>query len=158
MTNYPNVLYSVVMLMQSPEPGNDRILGNLPAGPVWREDSEKAEVEHLSVSSRATEYRKGEDGCSHLQTRKPCPPHPPAPRSFKVGSTQNPRASQSGLGLGNPDCSLNSTSDWGQRLLENILYLKAMLHRNVPGYPAFGGCGCREWELTRAETKGSNQI
>lgn len=65
--------------------------------------------------------REGISGATgkHLQTREPRPPTPPW--SFKMGSTQNPRASQSGLGLGNPDCSSNSTCDWGQRLLENTL-------------------------------------
>lgn len=59
MTNYPNVLCSVVMFMQSPEPGNDRILGSLPAGPVWREDNEMAEAKHLSVFRGQLSTEKG---------------------------------------------------------------------------------------------------
>lgn len=86
------------MPMQSPEPGNDCVLGNLPAGPVWREGSEMAEAEHLSVFSKSTSTEKGRmdapapgglakdkpsgsmrEGISgaagkHLQTRVPCPP------------------------------------------------------------------------------------
>lgn len=159
------------MLMQSPEPGNDRILGNLPAGPVRREDSEKAEEEHLSVSSRATEFRKGEDGCS--------PPPPPrsvgqkiSPVAARGRGSQEPQESTCRQGnpapqphpgalrwavhriLGLPSLGWDSEILTVVRILQategkgfwKTLYLKATLrHRNVPGYPAFGGCGCREW-------------